>query len=168
MAQPAKKKLYFDVLFQGTTGIKIFPCTSFRDSWTGDRYGNVLQVLESLTGNSTAAMKAKQAITAVFQMSGNASASPLTVTSVGATPFAVDFVQPTTGNGSNALVTRLRSYNSAGTLQTALAGSDAIYGTLGTPRHFATRVRRLNVSGAAVSSSVRGVLYVQRQHDMEV
>jgi hypothetical protein len=46
------------------------------------------------------------------------------------------------------------------------AGHEAIYGTAGSVRHFSVQVRKLTLAGGALS--VHGVLYVQRQHSIEV
>lgn len=176
-----KKKLYFDVNFgAGTGGVGqavattvpalYFPCTSFTNGVVGDRNGNVLQALECLTGNSPNGIKKLNAVSAWFQLS-NLGAALLTLTSPSATTAeytAVDFVMPTGTVANHANVTRLRSLNTAGTTLFSKGGQEAIYGTLGTLRHFSVRVRKTNNAGVAITTSVRGVLYVARQHSLEV
>jgi len=181
MAAPIRKKLYFDVNFgSGTGGIGqavattvsalYFPCTSFTNGVAGDRYGGVLQALEACTGNTPNLTKAQRAVSAWFALGGTGTgggAGGVTVTSLGS-PIAVDFVQPTGTVANHANVTRLKYLNAAGTTQFAKAGLEAIYGTLGIERHFSVRVRKANASGVALSTSIRGTLYVARQHSIEV
>jgi hypothetical protein len=177
MAAPLiRKKLYFDVNFgSGTGGIGqavattvpalYFPCTQFTNGVAGDRYGAVLQALEACTGNTPNQIKAQREVSAWFAFAGGG--GQLTVTSAGS-PVAVDFVQPTGTVANHANVTRLKVLNTAGTTQFAKGGFSAIYGTLGIERHFSVRVRKANASGVATTTSVRGTLYVARQHSIEV
>jgi hypothetical protein len=93
----------------------------------------------------------------------------------------IDFVQPTfgtaltacTGAGgvaNNANVTRLRYITAAGASDLRKVGMSAVFGTLGSQRHFAVRLRRANAGagGASGNVSLFGTLYVQRQHSIEV
>jgi hypothetical protein len=174
-----RKKLYFDVAFgSGTGGIGqavnttvaalYFPCTQFTNGVAGDRYGGVLQAVEALTGNAPNQIKSRNAVSAWFQLA-NVGALDSTLVATGTT-CAIDFVMPTgTVATPGAGVTRLRSLSTAGATQFSKAGQEAIYGTLGTLRHFSVRIRRPNAVGVVGSgTSIRGVLYVQRQHTIEV
>jgi hypothetical protein len=182
-APSIRKKLYFDVVFGSAVGgvgqavpatvsALYFPCTQFTPTVPGDRYGGVLAAVESCTGNSLNIVKARSAIEAWVIAHGGydvqgTPAAALSVTAGGQTLMA-DFVQPTGTVANHANVTRLRYYNTAGALQGIKAGMEAIYGTLGTMRHFSVRVRRSNASGVASAVSARGTLYVARQHSLEV
>lgn len=172
-----RKKLYFDVAFGGTRSCLYFPVTPFRSSPTfGDRFGGLLPALESLTGNAPNSVKAGNEVIAAFIPAHGA------FVGVGFTDAAVaiDFVQPTFGSaavagfpggavpGNNANVTRLSYLTTTGAKDLTRVGMTAIYGTLGTPRHFSVRVRRANANAGAASASLYGTLYVQRQHSIEV
>jgi hypothetical protein len=184
MAVVKRKKLYFDVAFGGGTGTLpvagvsvpatvaclYFPCTQFTASYPGDRFGAVLDALEALTGNAPNGIKAQREVEVWFSMS-NLGAGLLTLTNPSATTteiVAVDLVQPTSFVANHANVTRLRSLNAAGTTLFARAGTSAIYGTLGGLRHFSARVRKTNNAGVALGTSLRGTLYVARQHGIEI
>lgn len=161
------KKLYFNISWPSgaTLSVKYVPCTPFRPSVTlGDRYGGLLAALPALTGNSPNLTKEKQGVTAVYiPRTGSSPASP---TSTGS-PVFVDFVAPTLNvvAGTNLSRIPLLPYLSAdGTTVARNLGTDVIYGTLGQPRHFAVRLRR-NIT---TTQSMAGVLYVGRNHSIEV
>lgn len=158
-----RKKLYFDFNIGGTATRAIFPVTQFRAGMTmGERYGGALQALEALTGSSDPALKAQRAV-AAWAVLANDPTNPITGT--GAALY-VDFIGPTIGNGTGA-ITRIAFQTVGGTLFQK-AGQDAIYGTVGGLRHFAVRVRHSGVSGGGISQTLRGTLYVARQHSVEV
>ena len=161
------KKLYFNISWaNGTTlSAKFIPCTPFRSSVTlGDRYGALLQALPALTGNSPNTAKERESVTAVFiPRTGSAPVNP---TSLGY-PVFVDFCAPTLAFAPGTNVSRipLLPYLSAdGTSVNRNVGTDTIYGTLGQPRHFSVRLRRPNTA----TGSMAGVLYVGRNHSIEV
>lgn len=161
------KKLYFNISWPAgaTLSTKFVPCTPFRSSVTlGDRYGALLQALSALTGNSPNVTKERESVTAVYiPRCGTTPAAP---TSAGS-PVFVDFVAPTLGfvQGSNVSLVPLLPYLSAdGTKVARNVGTDTIYGTLGQARHFSVRLRRPILATA----SMAGVLYVSRNHSIEV
>jgi hypothetical protein len=166
MAAVARKKLYFDVLLGSAVSRAFFPCTQFTPGYTGDRYGGVLAALEACTGGAPNATKVQRAVTAWAVIVGDSQAGA-TITSNGSI-LAVDFVQPTQTVVNTAAVTRIVYLNPGGTANTAKPGQDAVYGTLGIIRHFSVRIRRPSAGGNSAAVSVRGTLYVQRQHSIEV
>lgn len=166
MAAVQRKKLYFDVSIGSAASRAFFPCTQFTPGYTGDRYGGVLAALEACTGGAPNATKVQRAVTAWFVLAGDSQAGA-TITSNGSI-MAVDFVQPTQTVAGGASVTRLVYLNPGGTANTAKPGQDAVYGTLGSIRHFSVRLRRPSVGGNSAAVSIRGTLYVQRQHSIEV
>lgn len=156
-----RRKLYYDFSIGGGATRAIVPVTQFRAGLTcGDRYGAVLSRLEALTGSSPVANKERNAVMAWAALAGNSQAGN-TITSVGA-PVWVDFIGATSGNGTGA-ITRLPYFTVGGTLFQK-PGQEAIYGTAGSIRDIAIRVRRTGTG----ATTLRGVLYVQRQHSMEV
>jgi hypothetical protein len=171
-----RKKLYFDVAFGGTRSCLYFPATPFRSSTTfGDRFGGLLNAMESLTGNAPNSLKAQSEVMVTFVPAHGA----FTGVAYSAHGVAIDFVQPTFGAqavaGSpgggvpnDANVTRLSYLTTTGAKDLTKVGMSAIYGTLGTARHFSVRVRRPNAGAGAASVSLYGTLYVQRQHSIEV
>lgn len=162
------KKLYFNISWPtgATLSTKFVPCTPFRSSVTlGDRYGALLQALPALTGNSPNANKERNAVTAVYvPRTGTTPANP---TSTGQSVVYVDFCAPTLGfaAGTNVSLVPLLPYLSfGGTSVSRNIGTETIYGTLGQPRHFSVRLRR----NASNTTSMAGVLYVSRNHSIEV
>lgn len=161
--QPAKK-LYFNITWAAgaTAPTKFIPCTPFRPSVTiGDRYGSLLQVLEALTGNAPNTLKRAGGVEAWF-IPSEGTANLLTS---GGGPVFLDFVAPTLAVSGNSNAVPLLPYLSLdGSSVARNRGKDTIYGTLGTQRHFSVRLRRPITSNATFS----GVLYVARQHSIEV
>jgi hypothetical protein len=162
-----RKKLYFDLLFNRATTNVIVPCTQFTaTSASVERYGGLLDALESAQGATNPSTKAKLAVSAWFQPNtqilSNATASGTN------RDFLVDFVSPKAyliGGTATALPYLTGTAGGGLTTVPAFAGHEAIYSiTVGTLRHFAVRVRR----GADAGVSVSGTLYVQRQNSLEV
>jgi hypothetical protein len=166
MAATVRKKLYFDVAISSALTRAFFPCTQFTPGYTGDRYGGVLAALEACTGGAPNATKVQRAVSAWFVKAGDSQAGQ-TITSNGSI-MAVDFVQPTQTVVTTVAVTRIVYLNPGNTANTAKPGQDAIYGTLGSLRHFSVRLRRPSAGGNAAAVSIRGTLYVARQHSIEV
>lgn len=140
MAAVRRKKLYFDIALSAGVTNQAFPCTQFRASYAGDKYGAVLDDLAPLVTGSPAQVKRLNTVAAWVPRirGGNTLATSTAQPSV-----AVDFINATTvGSGA----TQLGTY-----------GETSIF-----TRHFAVRVSK---AGAA---SFRGLLYVQRQHSSEV
>lgn len=162
-----RRKLYFDFVIAGGATRQIFPCTQVTAGTVGDRYGNLLDVLEALTGSSPKNLKVKNAVTAfavaagqVFAQSGGGSAN---LTNQGS-PLWVDFIGlSSTFAGGTGPITRL-PYQTVGATLNQKPGQEAIYGTAGVPRHLAVRVRRTGTG----TTTIRGTCYVQRQHSIEV
>jgi len=155
-----KKKLYFDFSIGGGATRAIFPLTQFRAGLTcGDRHGGVLERLEAVTGSSTG--KRAREVMAWAVPAGN-STNNSTITSGAGAMFYVDFIGATSGNGTGG-ISRLPFLTVGGTVFQK-AGHSAIYGTGGIIRDAAVRVRRTGTS----ATTVHGVLYVQRQHSMEI
>jgi hypothetical protein len=170
MYERPAKKLYFNLTWAGgaTSGAgaavtKFIPCTPFRASVTiGDRYGSLLEALAAVTGNSPNQVKRAGAVEAWFVLSDNNAVGRTTVT----TGVAIDFVAPTLQvTGNTDLVPLLPYLSIDGTSVLRNKGKDTIYGTLGQPRHFSIRVRR---TVAPSTATLSGVLYVARQHSIEV
>jgi hypothetical protein len=158
-----RKKLYFDFNIGGTATRAIFACTQFRAGMTmGERYNGALQALEALTGSSPSGLKAQRAVSAYAVPANNPTTA---ITSVGGVLY-VDFIGPTIGNGTGG-ITRI-AYQTVGGTLFQKAGQDAIYGTVGGLRHFAVRVRRSGLTSGAVNQTIRGTVYVSRQHSIEV
>lgn len=175
-----RRKLYFDVTWPGgTRSAMYFPCTPFRSSASfGDRFGGLLAAAEALTGSSPHQSLALNEVTAVFVPNhGPFAGTQFTAQGL---PVAVDFVGPTFGTQvvagapgggvpNNANVTRLPYLTPTGKDLTKM-GMSAVFGTLGTSRHFSVRLRRPNAGAgsAAANASLYGTLYVSRQHSLEV
>lgn len=161
-----RKKLYFDVGFNQGIVTMYFPCTATLGG-TGDRYNGLLRPLEALTGGSDASLKARNAVQAWFAPSGTGAIASGNVTSL-SQAVAIDFIGITRAGGPT--VTRL-PYLAAGSSSPVgpKAGMESIYSiTAGQLRHFAVRLRRPNVGAGAGLISLRGTLYVARQHSIEV
>lgn len=157
------KKLYFNISWaaNATLSTKIVPCTPFRQSVTiGDRYGSLLEALPALTGNSPNALKRANAVSAWFVPRSGGGNPP---TSAGG-PVYVDFIGATLGQTGNFNTQLLPYLSLDGSSVPRNRGTDTIYGTLGQPRNFSVRLRR----PATTTASFAGVLYVARQHSIEV
>ena len=156
-----RRKLYFDVNFSGTR--QIFLCTQFRSGVTiSERFNGAMQALAALTASSPPASKARNEVTAVFIPAGLTNAALATsLTSVSA-PCWLDFIGPTIGNGTGG-ITRL-IFQTVGASLFQKAGQSVVFGTAGSPRHFAVRLRRTGTG----TTTVRGVVYVARNHSLEV
>lgn len=174
MPQPLRrKKLYFDVSFQtgpsGTTMMAspqklVFPCTQFRANYTGgDRYGALLDDLPALTGGSDRNAKRRNEVAAWFQpYSGyaNTGDSPTSnATNIG--QVRLDFVQATT-NATGA--SPLPYLTAGGTQITNKYGMTPVF-----TRHFGVRVQRFGLVGPLGDVfTTHGILYVHRQHSIEI
>lgn len=157
------KKLYFNITWAAgaTLSTKIVPCTPFRSSVTiGDRYGSLLEPLAALTGNTPNGIKRANGVEAWFVPRSGGSNPP---TSAGG-PVYVDFVGATLGQTGNFTSMLLPYLSFDGSSVARNRGTDTIYGTLGQPRNFSVRLRR----PATTTASFSGVLYVARQHSIEV
>ena len=167
-AQIVKHKLYFNFAIGPTfaspnTTRQIFPCTQITAGTPGDRNGCLLQSMLALTGGASAAKKAQAEVSAWAQIVGDG-----TFGGTRAAGVLIDFIGPTSGAGTGS-VTQL-PYLKAGSGGTSadatFAGASAIYSiTAGLQRHFSVRVRKFS---ALISTQVVGVLYVARQHSIEV
>lgn len=158
-----RRKLYFDFSLDPTATRAIFPATQFRAGVTcGDRFGAVLDRLEALTGSSPSRTKEQREVTAWAVAVGDAiNSAPITFAAAAA--LYVDFIGATIGNGGGG-ISRL-PFLTVGSTVFLKAGHSAVFGTTGIIRDFAVRVRRPN---ATTGVTMHGVLYVQRQHSMEV
>lgn len=165
MYERQAKKLYFNITWASglTASHKFIPCTPFRASVTiGDRYGSLLEPLAALTGNSPNTAKRANAVSAWFVPSQGTAGG---ITSAGGPVPLIDFVAPTLSVTGNSTAVPLLPYLSIdGTSVARNRGKDTIYGTLGQPRHFSIRLERPITATATFS----GVLYVARQHSIEV
>jgi hypothetical protein len=141
------KKLYFDAAVQVNTGVarnlQLFNATAVTvGTPANDRYGNFLDTLAALTAGSPSASKTRNAVTAVFVPSN------LTNGADGGTAVDafVDFVAP--------LPTAV-NVDTAGIADPVLSSNFRV---------------RLRISKLAADSTVNatGVVYVQRQHSIEV
>lgn len=160
-APQIRKKLYFDLNFTGTR--QIFLCTQFRAGVTiAERYNGAMQGLLACTGGSPARLKAENEVTVWALPAGLTNAALATSLTSVAAPLWVDIIGPTIGNGTGG-ITRL-PYLTVGATVFQKAGQSAVFGTTGSPRHFAVRVRRTGTN----TTTIRGVVYVQRQHSIEV
>jgi hypothetical protein len=161
MSQTPRKRLYFDFRLGslqdegGSFTRRIFNCTQFTAGTPGDRYGGLLQALESLTIGSLPAIKAQRAVRAYVNLTFSGASS------VKAFPVTANFIGPTPANATGPV--QLLPYPA----NPILAGSEAIYGTAGQLRHFAVLVR-LAPSVAFASTEIAGTLFVDRMHTVEV
>lgn len=167
-----RRKLYFavDMAAAGSTR-RVFPITAGRAGFaTGDLYGGLIDAVPALTRSSFDGTKRKNMIAAWF---------------VPATQGAGSQIPSVLTNSNNAVAVDFVAWTAAG--RTAVAGmgytgaSGALLGggTLpggaqvitGTPiaalltRHMAVRVRRA-LTGTA--GNIKGMLYVERKHDIEI
>jgi hypothetical protein len=159
MAVRKVKKLYFSAVLSrgGATGSvgtgAIFPCTNFRANglYSGDSNGAVLEDFAPIAATDSQRMRNERAVSAWFQLqAANYAVAGATRGPVG---FLLDFVAATT---TVAAVAQIGAFGS-------LAAGQSTLGT----RHFAVRVRPLKLSNTQ-NFTVHGVLYVQRQHSLEV
>lgn len=148
-----RKKLYFDVVLAATHTSQTFACTPFRTGLAGDRYGALLLALEALTGSGNQAAMERNEVAAWFQ--------PTAMPAATAVGFNVVFVGPTVGDN---LSTTSLPFMTAGSTVATKAGHSAVFGTAGSLRNFSVKVAKQR----AVTAAVSGVLYVQRQHSIEV
>lgn len=160
------KKLYFDVILPATRSGQSFLCTQFTNGTPGDRHGRLLQVEIACTGSTPENIKARRAVCAWYQSTG---ITLQNATTPGVQSYNVQFSQPTANRNfvTNAVLAALPYLTVGGASVANKAGNTAIYGTAGIQRHFSVQVdmRRFG-SGGTVSA--HGVLYVQKQHSMEV
>lgn len=164
-----RKKLYFDVSLVAVTK-QTFPCTQFRNSYSGDRYGGVLDDLPPITSTGLTGQlgqrKRAADVRAWFQPTTGAN-------NVGRT---YNFTGPDTGTVNITILaervfvqfmgaTTTTSISGGGTaaLTPAVGAIPAGATPIGT-RHFAVRVSRQGTN----SATVRGILHVERQHSFEV
>ena len=159
------KKLYFDVLLADASTNASFPCTHIVASTPGDRYGCLLPALHALTGSAPSGVKRAAVVSAWF--APNALASTNTTSPLNGALFSVRFVQPTSRWINQTGLQALPYLTVGGASVPNNAGHEAIYGTAGSIRHFSCQVRKL-LAPAGGTVSVHGVLYVQRQHSIEV
>lgn len=150
------KKLYFDVVLTrqgGSTSdasLVVNRCTggALANTYAGDRDGGVLDDFPALSASSANALKRKSEVSAWF-----AATSLSFPTVAGAVaPALVDFVQWTSvASGATPLPS---------------SGSTPSGATAIVTRHFGVRVRAFRtLTGNFI---LKGVLYVQRQHTIEV
>jgi len=160
-----RKKLYFNINLTtvnnglGATLVfgQVVACTQFRAGYTGDVYGSVLEDLAALTIGSSAELKRRNEVTAWFQ--------PITgqVVLDGTAAYRnqrvyVRFTIPTVrANGTAVILT--------------FPGQPDGTTPIGT-RHFGILVSRdwrsSNHLDVTISPTVRGRLFVQRQHNIEI
>jgi hypothetical protein len=157
------KKLYFDVLLADASTNASFPCTQIVASTPGDRYGCLLEAAIALTGSAASGKKRANAVSAWFEPSAFALENATTPVDF---LFSTRFVQPTSRGINQTGLQALPYLTVGGASVPNNAGHEAIYGTAGSVRHFSVQVRKLTLAGGALS--VHGVLYVQRQHSIEV
>lgn len=155
----ARKKLVFVGSFANASADaeRVFPCTQFRSSYTGDLWGNVLQDLQPLTVGSPGPIKQLNDVTAwarLISAGGGAGTASLRL--------EVDFTQATTDAGASLALdtTGIKTKN-------PVTGAATTLGIKGvTPiltRHFAVRLTK---RGSAATTCTVAV-YVQRQHSIE-
>lgn len=163
-----RNKLYFDVNLPATRVSQTFLCTQFTAGTPGDRYGGLLQVLEACTGSSPATQKALREVGAWYQPAAIAAQN---VTTPINEAFGAAFIGPTANKNAASALTGLPYLTVGGSAVAAKAGHSAVFGTTGSPRHFGVQVFKVRAAsgigfGGTISS--HGVLYVQRQHSLEV
>ena len=165
-----KKKLYFDVDLTGATRGLAFPCTQFRQTYNGDLYGGVLDDLPALVVGSPAVRKRLHSVAAWFSpLSGERARVNVTTGEVARTGLNqrvyVKFIAATAG-----FVKGIGDSASIGFATTdGLIFAPQLQGStpIGT-RHFSVLVIRDVTANLVTSATVRGVLYVQRQHSIEI
>lgn len=159
MTAVRKKKLYFDVALTGATFAQAFPCTQFRASYAGDNFGGVFDDLPPLNSATASGETQRRNSVSVWFAPTDGGTIPISATIGASDKVYTRFVFPTT------------AANFAGFSTTQIAGltfGSRVRGStpIGT-RHFAVSVSRGGNSGN-LSATVRGVLYVQRQHSIEI
>jgi hypothetical protein len=144
------KKLYFDIALRLTQVQQSEACTPFRAGLNGDRFGSLLQPVESCAATSNAPQTTAEAreCSAWFKPSGT-----------GSTACAVNvfFSAPTVGAGTPTV---LPAYGGIA------AGDSAVFGTVGMMRQFSVTVKK--PVGIVTTAVVVGTVYVARQHSIEV
>ena len=160
-----RKKLYFNINLVATGGIPIFAqavaCTQFRSTYGGDMYGSVLEDLAPLTGSDSNELKRRNEVTAWFQpITGQHIQGSGTSTTYRNQRVYVRFTEPTVSGNAQSV-----------TILSSFAGYPAGMTPIGT-RHFGVLVSRdwnaANHLDTGVSPTVRGRLFVQRQHNIEI
>jgi hypothetical protein len=144
------RKLYFDISLRLTQRRQSVAVTPFRAGLNGDRFGALMQPVQACPATSNAPQERAQQSECVAWFKPNG-------TSPTAVAINVFFVGPTVGSG---VVTLLPSYGGIA------AGDSAVFGTIGTTRHFSVTVEK-GFAGA-LTAAVNGTVYVQRQHSIEV
>lgn len=162
------KKLYFDIALTTTRNSQSFLCTQFTAGTPGDRYGRLLRVLEALTASSPSNKKAEREVSAWYQP---AAFTALNVTTPINEQFATSFIGPVANGNYATQQTQLPYLTVGGGAVAAKAGHSAVFGTTGILRHFGVQVFKVRAAsgigfGGTISS--HGVLYVARQHSIEV
>lgn len=156
-AQVVRKKLYFDLSYTFTVSQRVSTVTAFQITQNAsgpfDRYGGLLSQLPVITGGSPADIKRQNAVSAWFaETSGT---KILDNTSCIQTTAAVRFVR---SDGT----TPITYLTAGGGTVAAKAGTDAVYS-----QNPFVQVRLYRES-VGVTMSGAGVLYVQKQHSIEV
>lgn len=164
MAATKRKKLYFDISLVTLPSV-VRACTQFRATYPGDLYGSVLEDFAALTAGSSANDKQRNEVTAWFVpvdgeiLDGGRATQIIDKRNQ---RVYVRFVQATVSD------------NTDGTgIAAGLTFPGRIQGTtpIGT-RHFSVLVARDSKLGGTnrtdISPTVRGRLYVQRQHKIEI
>lgn len=152
-------KLYFDVSIGSAQTNRSFLCTKFTAGSPGDRYGSLFDPVESCTASTPLAIKRSRAVGAWFVPTMVAGQNATTALNLAF--FAVKFVQPTVP-GANQTLARLPYPN----VDANWRGTEAIYGTAGVLRNFSVQIQKNKAAGGTIT--VTGVLYVQKQHSIEV
>jgi len=148
-----RRKLYFDAVFTwtGVGGVEkttFFPCTQFTAGTVSkERYAGFLDALMPLTKGSPPEKKRQNATGAWFQVTGS--------DGLGDTVLGLPRV---TFVGETATTTPLANLANA-----TFKGQDTVY-----TRNFGIRVGIDSLITVGLAGTVRGVLYVQRQHSIEV
>lgn len=162
MAGIRRKKLYFDVNLVAVTK-RSFPCTQFRASYSGDRYGGVLDDYQALTATSPPQRKRAWDVRAWFQ--------PLTGGTVGEQTIITDNMNATVTVLAERVFVQFMGATTTtqinGVWPAALAPAVGAVPLGASPigtRHFGVRVSR----EGTLSATVRGILHVERQHEFEV
>jgi hypothetical protein len=166
-----KKKLYFDFQFTASNRARYCPCTWVPTApiqgTVFERYGELLTALPALTGGASVATKERQEVSAWFQLA-TALTSP-------ADQFCMDFV-------GQDFSTEIAWLAPGGAPVPAKAGLSPVH-----TKHFAVRLRLLPLQNSGIrfvatdhvmtvslvpfakrAVDIRGVVYVQRQHSVEV
>lgn len=166
-----RKKLYFDISLTDAIPTRVYACTQFTATYAGDLYGSVLEDFAPLTPASSAELKRRNEVCAWFQPTDgqtlpNINAAGTALITARNQQVFVRFViaTATTTNTASWTVTQVSGL----TFGSQLPGSTPI-GT----RHFGVMVARgipLRPTGYddTRSPTVRGRLYVQRQHTIEI